>query len=213
MGLEQVRELTRRTTASILSAREERPFGSLDDLLRRARPRLGEAKNLVKAGALDGLGASRKAQLAQLKGRRSSAPLQATLPFFQADGYGDADTNDTLLERLSWEQEMLGWPVSDHPLRAFPDKLASLGVVRSDALVERAGASATIAGARLALWGERRGTFTLEDEAGLITVRLPAGQRPPRGVMGKLGPYWARGRVHLDRTGEVLIQADKIEPL
>ena len=215
MGLGQVRELTRKSIAAIQGARQQRPFRSLDDLLRRARLRLGEAENLVKAGALDGLGTSRRVLLAHLEGRSSSAPLQAALPFFQANGDADGNTdpNDTLLQRLAWEQEMLGWPVSEHPLRAFEDRLAALRVIHSDGLSQRAGRKVTIAGARLGLWGERRGTVTLEDEAGLITVRLPSQQLPQPGVMGKLGPYWVQGRVQLDRAGAVSIQAEEMEPL
>ena len=53
MGLNQVRELTRRTQARIL---RQRPFTSLLDFLARADPRPQEARNLARAGALDGLG-------------------------------------------------------------------------------------------------------------------------------------------------------------
>ena len=133
------------------------------------------------------------------------------MPFFQTSE--ETEPTDSLLEKLSWEQEMLGWPVSEHPLKAFATRLETLSTVRSDALVERAGGEAIVAGARLGLWGERRGSLTLEDEAGLITVRVTPGKLPRPGVMGKLGPYWVRGRVQLDRTGEVTVHTERIEPL
>ncbi len=57
MGLGQVRELTHATIETIL---HQRPFTSLDDFLIRARPLHVEAINLIKCGALDGSGRSRR---------------------------------------------------------------------------------------------------------------------------------------------------------
>ena len=53
MGLDQVRDLTRRTIERILRSR---PFHSLEDFLARADPRPQEAENLARVGALEGLG-------------------------------------------------------------------------------------------------------------------------------------------------------------
>jgi DNA polymerase III alpha subunit len=53
MGLDQVRELTRRTQKRIL---KERPFNSLADFLTRVDPRPMEAENLIHVGAFEGLG-------------------------------------------------------------------------------------------------------------------------------------------------------------
>ena len=210
MGLGQVRELTRRTTAAILEARRERPFESLDDLLRRAGPRPGEAENLVKAGALDGLAPSRRALLSELKGRSPGAPLQLALPLW---GEAPAEPDDTLLERLALELEMLGWPVSAHPLAPFAADLAAHGVVGSHALARHAGERVAVAGARLSVWGERRGQLLFGDEAGLFSLHQPPGRRLRPGPLGRLGPYWATGRVQVDRTGELFLQAEEVSPL
>ncbi len=208
MGLGQVRELTRKTIAAILKARRERPFESLDDLLRRARPRLQEAENLVKAGALDGLGAGRKALLAELKDRMPGAPLQLALP------WAEAPVEDyTLAEKLALEVEMLGWPLSAHPLAPFAQKLAGQGVVSSDQLAGYTGQVVITAGARMDLWGRRQGQLVLEDEAGLYAVRLPGGRQPPAGALGRLGPLLVRGRVHTSQSGELTVLAERIEPL
>jgi DNA-directed DNA polymerase III PolC len=53
MGMDQLRDLTRETQTRIIRMR---PFDSLADLLIRAYPRKGEARNLIEAGALEGLG-------------------------------------------------------------------------------------------------------------------------------------------------------------
>jgi DNA polymerase III subunit alpha len=75
MGLDQVRELSRRTQAEIL---RKRPFHSLLDFLSRVDPRPLEAENLVQVGALEGFGTI-PALLSQLK-RGGWRPNQ--LPLF-----------------------------------------------------------------------------------------------------------------------------------
>jgi DNA polymerase III alpha subunit len=172
---------------------------------------LAEVENLIRAGGLDGWGAGRKALLADLGVRSPSAPLQLALPLTWAGEAGESE--ETLAERLIMELEMLGWPVSAHPLRPFAQDLASRGVVWSDALADHAGDRVTVAGARLGLWGERRGRVILEDEAGFVNVQMPPDRRLQAGSMGKLGPYQVTGRVRLDRAGEATITAERVEAL
>jgi DNA-directed DNA polymerase III PolC len=208
MGLGQVRELTRRTIAALLTARQERPFESLDDLLQRAEPSRTEAENLVKAGALDRLGTGRKALLSELSVRAPGAPLQLALPWAEAPV-----EEFSLAEMLALEVETLGWPVSAHPLAPFVQGLAIQGRVRSDQFDEHAGRRIMVAGARLRVWGERRGRVSMGDEAGFFRLRMPPGQRLQPGSLGKLGPYRARGRVQMDSRGAATILVEKIEPL
>jgi DNA polymerase III alpha subunit len=211
MGLGQVRELTNRTLTAILEARREGRFASLDDLLQRAHPRLMEAENLIKAGALDGLGAGRRALLDQLKGRNAGAPLQLALPLVWGEETPLGDF--TPVEQLALEMEMLGWPVSAHPLAPFARETAARGVVRSDSLGRHVGERVTVAGARLSLWGEGRGRILLGDQAGMFALRLPPARRLRPGPLGKLGPYWATGRIQVDRSGDVEVLAEAAEPL
>jgi DNA polymerase III subunit alpha len=211
MGLGQVRELTRRTVAAVLDARRDGPFASLDDLLQRAHPRLMEAENLVKAGGLDGLGVGRKALLDELKGRMPGAPLQLALPLAWGEEMPPGEF--TPVEQLALELDVLGWPVSTHPLAPFARETAARGAVRSDSLARHVGERVTVAGARLSLWGDRRGQVTMGDEGGLFPIRLPPGHRLRPGSLGRLGPYWATGRVQIDRSGEVAVLAETVEPL
>ena len=76
MGMNQVRELTRRTQARIL---RNRPFTSLMDFLARADPRPQEAENLARCGALEGFG-SIPAILRPARARRLARDGQ--LPLF-----------------------------------------------------------------------------------------------------------------------------------
>ncbi|MGD8464543.1 MAG: DNA polymerase III subunit alpha [Anaerolineae bacterium] len=208
MGLGQIRELTRRTMAEILQARRDGPFASLDDLLQRARPRQAEAENLVKAGALDGLGSGRKAMLAELESRKPGAPLQLALPWARSEA-----EDDTELERLALEVEMLGWPVSTHALAPFAGRLAEQGVTSSDRIAAQAGRRITVAGARMGLWRENRGRITLEDETGLFSARLPGGRKLASGSLGRLGPYLIRGQAQIDGNGEPVVIAESTVPL
>lgn len=208
MGLGQVRDLTRKSVAAILRARQVQPFESLHDLMRRAGPRLAEAENLIKAGALDGLGPGRKALLAELEGLMPGAPLQLALP------WAEAPMEDfTLVEKLVLESDMLGWPVSAHPLAPFSRQLVTQGAVPSDQLSEYVGKTVTVAGARMDLWGRRRSRRVLEDEAGLYAIRLQGDHRMLPGSMGKLGPFLAWGRVQRNRSGELGVVAEEIQPL
>lgn len=64
MGLDQVRDLSRRTIRRILAGR---PFTSLDDLMTRTMPGKKEIRHLIQVGALEGLG-SIPALLGELEG-------------------------------------------------------------------------------------------------------------------------------------------------
>ncbi|HZY42166.1 MAG TPA: DNA polymerase III subunit alpha, partial [Anaerolineae bacterium] len=128
MGLGQVRELTHVTIGSIL---QHRPFHSFDDFLARARPLHLEALNLIKVNALDGLG-DQAALLDRIErepwhGRHSTqlSLLAASMPVI-SHVISKAD-------RLKWEQDLLGYAVSVHPLDVMADRLAKEHVVPSHA--------------------------------------------------------------------------------
>jgi DNA polymerase III alpha subunit len=219
MGLGQVRHLTRKTTAAIIAARGNGPFQSLDDLLRRVRPRRVEIENLIKCGALDGLGSSRARLLAELEGRSPGQPMQLALPWGDTLNGGkvpkslEASRTGTLTQDLAYEIETLGWPVSAHPTAPFAEQIAAQGAVRSDQLGDMAGNRVLVTGARMSLWGRRRGSLVLEDESGLLDVRQPSRGGLPPGSLGRLGPYQVWGRVQVDQSGDVTLLAERIKPL
>lgn len=124
-----------------------------------------------------------------------------------------AEPEYTLLERLAMELEILGWPVSAHPIAPFAREMAARGMLRSDSLAQHVGEQVAVAGARVSAWGERRGQLLLGDEAGFFSLRQPPGRRLRPGSLGRLGPYWATGRVQVDRAGDLFIQSDQVIPV
>ena len=117
MGLGQVRDLRSSTIAALLAAREARPFVDLADLLQRVALQNKEAVHLIRCGALDGLGTSRAGLLAELARYERGGLAQMGFAFL-----ADETPAETAAERLAWEEQLLGQPVSVHPLsaRALP---------------------------------------------------------------------------------------------
>ena len=114
MGLGQVRDLRSSTIAAILAARQERHFADLADLLQRVALQNKEAVHLIRCGALDGLGSSRAGLLADLARYERGGLAQMGFAFL-----ADETPAETAAERLAWEEQVLGQPVSVHPLSAL----------------------------------------------------------------------------------------------
>ncbi|MCL4395923.1 MAG: DNA polymerase III subunit alpha, partial [Chloroflexi bacterium] len=131
MGLGQVRELTNATIERIIA---NRPFDSLLDLNTRAQPQYGETVNLVKAGALDGLG-NPKTMLQQLAQERWHGRHSTQLPLF-----GLAVTFEpepSMEERAAWEKDVLGQSISVHPVDLCAARLGHIDLCASDELARR----------------------------------------------------------------------------
>jgi DNA polymerase III subunit alpha len=113
MGLGRVRDLRRNAIRAIL---RERRSSSVRDLAVRVPLQEKELRHLIQCGALDGLGASRAAMLAEAgEMARAGSALQMAFAF----GAPDVPA-ETPAERLTWEQRILGQPVSVHPLALLP---------------------------------------------------------------------------------------------
>lgn len=132
----QVKGLTNRTKETILRERECGEFTSLTDFFLRVQPLAEEMESLIRIGAFDQFGQSRTAQYWSWRARRSAqdndplaarhSPLAVHQPWLLLPG----DRNrlpsvplvePTRLQRLQAEEELLGYPVSGHPLELFPD--------------------------------------------------------------------------------------------
>jgi DNA polymerase III subunit alpha len=214
MGLGQVRELTRTTMHTIIA---QRPFKSLQDLLARAQPQYVEAVNLVKAGALDGLG-NASAMLAQLERDRWHGRHSGQMGFPAAQP-AETIAEPQLAERAAWEREVLGTLVSVHPLQLAARELAQYTLVRSDELSRHAGQDVTLAGVRLAAhrFATRQEPMLLvdmEDEHGVYQVLWsgPVLERY-RSTLSQRGPVVIRGRVRTDRQGKMVVSGHEIKQL
>jgi hypothetical protein len=119
MGLGQVRDLRQAAVEAIIAGRAARPYGDLRDLLGRAALQPKEVTHLIRCGALDGLSESRAALLAEFAEiDRAGSTQQMALPL----GLETKVQTETTAQRLAWERELLGLPVSVHPLEAITEQ-------------------------------------------------------------------------------------------
>ena len=215
MGLGQIRELTH-TTQQVLEA--QRPFASLEDLLARAQPLYVEAVNLVKAGALEGLG-NASAMLAWLEQERWRGRHTGQMGLLVGQPMA-AMPEPTPNERADWEREVLGLSVSVHPLRRVAEKLAQYTLTRSDELDRHTGQDVALAGVRLAahrFMARQQDPMLLvdmEDEAGIYQVLWSgAALDKYRSLLSQRQPVLLRGRVRADRQGQVVVAGYDISVL
>ena len=208
MGLNQVRDLTRRTQTRIL---ELRPFHSLTDLLIRVDPRPIEAENLVRAGALEDLG-NIPALLNQLQ---SSRWQKGQLPLFAER---DESTEDwTLAQKAASQETILGASIAAHPLELYACQISEYQTTTIEA-AEKIGQRVRIAGMRQT-WrrsstsqGEYIYFMSLEDLQGMIRVVIHADTyRRYQAELAGRGPNVLEGVVELDPSGgEPFIRLERI---
>jgi DNA-directed DNA polymerase III PolC len=127
----RVKGLTQRTAQAILRERDQGEFSSLPDFFLRVQPLAEEMEALIRVGAFDAFGQTRTTQYWQF--RSLGASRQAVGPaslggasWLFAPGNLDPMPSVALaepgrLQRLRWEEELLGFPASGHPLELFPD--------------------------------------------------------------------------------------------
>jgi DNA-directed DNA polymerase III PolC len=209
MGLNQVRDLARRTESRI---REMRPFDSLSDFLTRVDPRPIEANHLIMVGALEDLGGIPQ-MLAQVENQswtKGQLPLFQSLPSIKDEW--------TLAQKASAQEKILGASVSVHPLELYKARIAREDCLTTVEAAARISQQVRIAGMRQT-WrrfggpgGEYTYYMSLEDLEGIIDVVLPGDlHRRYRSELSGPGPYIIEGIVELDiERGEPFIKAHRI---
>jgi DNA-directed DNA polymerase III PolC len=210
MGLDQVRDLTRRTQARILS---ERPFSSLSDFLGRVDPRPREAENLARCGALEGFGSIP----ALLEALQHETWRSQQLPLFPMEISQAEDWS--IAQKVAAQEEILGASIAAHPLELFAAQIAASQALTTQEAASHLGQRVTVAGMRQT-WRrslDRNGQtiyfMTLEDLEGMLQVVIPAQvYRRARSVLKGPGPYWIQGFVDRDlRDGEAILRAEDIQ--
>ncbi len=190
MGLGQVRDLRRASVRAIVAARRERRFTGVGDLLGRVPLMRKEWTHLIQCGALDGLGPTRAAMLDEAAASTDGAGgQQLAFRFFE-----QTTPPETLGQRLTWEQRVLGQPVSVHPL-ATVAQLPPVSALR--AARAQVGREVTVAGVRLPGWTGGKGWFLSDgDDYGVVIGESgTANPRPWR-------PVLVRGRWRVDAWGD-----------
>ncbi len=182
MGLGQVRDLRRSAIHAIVAGRQRHPFEGLRDLLARVDLQAKEAAHLIQCGALDGLGGSRAAMLAELEDiLRTGGPWQMAFPLPESEA-----PPETLAQRMAWEQHILGLPVSalGDPLALVRDRLPPCTPLsRLPELRGPRDRPVTVAGVRLPGWTGGPGFFLGDGETFVIVkaakdAKAPAPWRP-----------------------------------
>jgi DNA-directed DNA polymerase III PolC len=209
MGLDQVRDLTRRTQAAILY---ERPFSSLSDFLSRVNPRSVEVENLVKVGALDELGRIPDL-LHQLE---HGGWNRGQLSLFSLGG--DSLDDWSLAQKVAAQEEILGTGVIAHPLQQVEKQIAEARALTTIEAASKLEQHVRVAGMRQ-IWRRSRTTrgeyiyfMSLEDLEGMLDVVITAEvYRRSKAALSTSGPYVVEGLVSLDsQRGEPIIRAEKI---
>jgi len=210
MGLDQVKELTHHTIARILKGR---PFASLDDFLVKVDPKPIEAVNLIRAGALDGLGES-TAMLKRIQNSRW-LPGQASLfDLNQSETGGEA----TLQERVQAQEELLGISVDVHPLELVIDRIESINAITTVDAANRVGEKVRVVGIRQS-WhrsrtarNETMAFISLEDLQGVLDVVVfPNLYRQCRNILSEMIPILVEGTIIIESNQvEPILQAERI---
>ena len=177
LGLRLVRGMTNAAGAGIVSAREDRPYGSVEDLWRRAGVPVAALRQLAAADALTGMGLTRRQAAWAIRALRDEA-----LPLFAAAGAeGEADEQAVTLRPMSVGSEvvedytMTGLSLRSHPVALLRQDLRVQGIIPcADLARTRDGRKVTVSG--LVLVRQRPGSangvlfVTLEDETGTANV-------------------------------------------
>ncbi len=159
-GLGAIKGVGEKAIESILEAREEKPFENLSDFISRidtAKVNKRVLEALIKSGAMDSFGYSRKALLDQIETIvTAGAEVNRAKKMAENSLFGDdtelttIDINIDNLEEfddkviLELEKETLGFYVSGHPLDSFRDEINKLTYTLSSELEEIADGTKTL---------------------------------------------------------------------
>ena len=199
-GLGAVRNVGSNVVDGIVEGREDGPYTSFHDFLKRVPPHVSNKRtveSLIKAGAFDTMGDSRRALMEIHEDAVDDASKQKKDAAFGKVGFdfdslfeeGEQSTTSFVPERPEWtkkdklafEREMLGLYVSDHPLAGLEVPLAKHASTGIEALMNNEdvedGAQVTVAGLVTSVQhrvakqsGNPYGMITVEDFSGEITV-------------------------------------------
>jgi error-prone DNA polymerase len=170
LGLRYLHGLGEAGRTRLLAARGERSFADLADFCRRTRLPRPLIRDLIRAGALDGLGGPRRQMLWALGGLYYEEEVLLETPDIPAELPELAER-----EALHWDYELLGLSPDAHPMHLWRARLRARGVISAAELAAEApGKVVEVAGmviVRQAPPTAKGHLFiTLEDETGLANL-------------------------------------------
>ncbi|MDX1417061.1 MAG: DNA polymerase III subunit alpha, partial [Candidatus Promineifilaceae bacterium] len=164
LGLGQIRDLRRKTAAAIIDERRRRKFRDLADLLSRVPMQKKEIRHLICCGALDGLGESRASNLVDAEHIiRAGSAHQLAFDFARQPSFA----LETDAMRLKWEMDLLGMPVTVHPLELISEEVSTVPLGKLPGVKNQL---VTIQGVRLPGWTGEKGFFLSEAEQYIVVV-------------------------------------------
>jgi DNA polymerase-3 subunit alpha len=211
MGLDQIKNLTRRTIEKIIRLR---PYHSLEDFLSRVDPRPQEAEYLARVGAMEGLGT-----IPAILKRLQSGWMAGQMSLFSLDKMAGEDWG--LEQKMAAQLELLGASLEAHPLELLTDRIAKSGAITTAEAVEWIGQRVTVAGVRQTsrrsrtARGETMLFLTLEDLSGMLDVIVfPDVYRRTKAIVSSNSPMLITGTVETDSDrDEPFLKAEKVELL
>ncbi|HLW47110.1 MAG TPA: error-prone DNA polymerase [bacterium] len=172
MGLRYVKGLAQDGGRRLVQVRSERPFQSLEDLVRRTRLDAGSLVELAESGAFDALGVDRRTALwhvrALARRRDIVLPVHVREPSPLFDGL-------SAYEEIAWDYRASAHSTRGHPLSTMRAALQAANLPDARAvLAMRDGAHVRYAG--VVICRQTPGTasgvtfMTLEDESGFVNL-------------------------------------------
>jgi error-prone DNA polymerase len=235
-GLSEIRGLREETAKAIVAGRARGGYGSLDDLLRRVAIEPADARRLVRAGALDGVGLGARHAA---RGHAARPLLHWRIQEWEARGEGRqrggmrplfAPEPEPLPEPrphdaaklLRDEEEALGMLLSRHPLTLYRDAL--LGLRRGGTILVRGSDMARHVGEPVAMIGwlitgkivttrddEPMEFVSFEDTTAIYeTTFFPRPYARFCRMLNAARPYLLRGRVEED-FGAVTLTVEEVD--
>lgn len=172
MGLRYVKGLGEVDGRRVVSARDERPFSSIEDFVRRTRLNERDLKSLAEAGALESLALSRREALwhipSLLLAAKTPLPLEV---LSNPQAFRPLDPFET----VTWDYRASSHSPRDHPLGPLRSLLAAQGLPDART-VSRLANGARVRYAGVVICRQRPGTasgvtfMTLEDETGFVNL-------------------------------------------
>jgi DNA-directed DNA polymerase III PolC len=210
MGLDQVKELTRRTIQRILQLA---PFASLDEFLARVDPRPQEALNLARVGGLEGFGT-----IPSILRRLESGWQAGQMSLF---GWDNNEADWTLEQKAAAQMELLGASLEAHPLELVADQVSASGAIPTADAAGKLGRRVTVAGVRQTSHrsrtakGEPMLFLTLEDLTGTLDViAFPDVYRAAKDLLNSSSPLLVTGMMEMDASrGEPFLRVEKVVKL
>jgi DNA-directed DNA polymerase III PolC len=207
MGLDQVRDLTRRTIGRIIQLA---PFHSLDEFLSRVDPREQEAVSLARAGGLEGFGS-----IPSILKRLQSGWQAGQMSLFAWNGN---EEDWTLQQKVDAQIELLGVSLDAHPLELVADSVSKSGSIPIADAAGKPGQRVTLAGVRQTSHrsrtakGEPMLFLTLEDLTGSIDViAFPNVYRTAKDLLNSNAPVLVTGMLEMDTArGEPFLRVEKV---